>query len=121
MVDSLTQLRAYYFWPKMQDEARDEYSKCQPCQIWHHSLPGQRPIEPELPTDQIKARQIVSINFLQTEGGNYLIVVDRHSGYITVFPMNSTKSEVSIDVLTDHFLQGGYPRQMRADGAPNLN
>ena len=63
----------------------------------------------------------MSIDFLQTDGRNYLIIVDRHSGFITVFPMSSTKSEASIEVLTDHFLHGGYPRRMRADGAPNLD
>ena len=28
IIDGITQLRAYYFWPKMQEQAKEEYSKC---------------------------------------------------------------------------------------------
>ena len=78
-------------------------------------------MEPATPTDEKKTRQVVSVDYLQTDGKKYQIIVDRHSGFISVFPMTSTTSEAGIEALTDHFLFGGFPRSMRSDGAKNLD
>ena len=64
--------------------------------------------------------QKVSIDLFQANGCNYVVMVDRYSGYPFVAPLQKTSTEAMLKHIRNWFNTFGYPSSLRTDGGPQF-
>ncbi|PIK58449.1 hypothetical protein BSL78_04670 [Apostichopus japonicus] len=64
--------------------------------------------------------QRVHIDYAEVKGQNFLLVVDSHSKWLEVLPMNTTTSTATINVLRTLFARYGLPIQLVSDNGPQF-
>ena len=64
--------------------------------------------------------QRLHIDYAEIEKQNLLIVIDSHSKWVEVFPMNKTTSSKTIDVLRGLFASYGFPEEIVSDNGPQF-
>ena len=62
----------------------------------------------------------IALDFFKVKGQDYLVLVDRFSGYAWTFQMKSTTTQATIKILKAVFLDFGYPVLMTSDGGPQF-
>ena len=64
--------------------------------------------------------EAVGVDLMQVRAENWLILVDRYSGYAFAHRLHRTDSATVISFLDDTFLRHGYPLAIRCDGGPQF-
>ena len=108
--------RQIYFWPKMADDIKNKINNCELCQKFSPSSPS----EPILQEFADYAFQKISLDLADYEGNQYLILVDRFSGYPFIQKLRSTVTSAIITILTSWFWDYGYPQKIKTDGGPQF-
>ena len=72
-----------YFWPGMTDAIGLMIANCKECTS---ALPSQ-PLEPQIPTAATRPFEQISIDLGYQKGNNYLIGMDRYSGWLMAAPI----------------------------------
>lgn len=110
--------RSYVWWPNMDKEIEQLCSSCLGCQQVAH-MPKSAPVHPwEWPTHPWQRIHVdVAGPFMNSM---FLIVVDAHSKWPEVFPMKSTTTTLTIDLLRDLFARHGIPQQLVSDNGPQF-
>jgi len=62
----------------------------------------------------------VGLDYFHANGQNYLLCVDRFSGFVFVKHMRSTTTKATCDALEQWFNLVGYPLVVRTDGGPQF-
>ena len=84
-----------------------------------------RPAQPNLPmtttpTKNLMPMQSIGTDLFSLEGTDYLIMVDRYSGFICSEKLNKTNTTAIINQLTKWFNLLGWPDTIRSDGGPQF-
>ena len=105
-----------YFWPSMNNEIKTLVDSCQLCQ-------KMRPTQPREPLQQTKSEAPmvdVSTDLFSTAGKDYLVMVDRYSGFPFVARLNSLVASAITKCLQTWFYDWGVPCTIRSDGGPQF-
>ena len=108
--------RQHFYWPGMNNDVENAVKNCQMC---FSRLPAQASV-PNDPTnvDGLEPMMQVGMDLFHYGNRDYLIVVDRLSGYPFPMPITSQGTETVVKKLKYLFDNYGYPKQIRSDGGP---
>ena len=116
IVKTYDNARQLYFWCNMKNDIKNTVSSCEDCM---RLLPSQ-PLEPEITTHASRPFEAVSTDLGKQAGINYLIVVDRYSGWPMVVPLKDIDTKAITTELDDCFIDYGKPERLRSDGGPQF-
>jgi hypothetical protein len=109
------------FWPGLSADIVEMRATCESCD---RSVPGHSPMPVEEPLVPSYPFQHICCDYCTFEGTNYLVMVDRFSGWIHVreAPTGSTASGTAglLTVLRVLFATFGIPEGMSSDGGPQF-
>merc|ERR1712237_262049 len=92
-------------------------SNCSSCQKLRQSLPRPPPLKPVVPQ---RPMQALGTDLFHEKGKNWMVVVDRYSGYPFAKKLQHTGTSSITDNLTEIFQEQGYPDSIRCDGGPQF-
>ena len=104
------------FWPGLSVDIKNTIYSCPECQ---EKVPSQR--KETLMTDPLPAYafQEIASDLFSYAGKDYMVLVDRLSGWPSVYSLNNnTTSAKIIDQLETFFATFGPPQKFRSDGGP---
>jgi hypothetical protein len=113
---TLMDARQLYFWPGMTNAIELMVSRCAECTA---CLPAQA-LEPQIAMEATRPFEKFSIDLGKQKGKNYLIGVDRYSGWPMVAPLPKEDTKTITDILDDWFIEHGIPVSIRTDGGPQF-
>ena len=114
---TLADARQLYFWPGMTNQIELMIANCRECIA---VLPSQT-LEPQIPTEATRPFERISIDLGYQKGNNYLIGMDRYSGWPMVAPIPRKCNTTTItNILDDWFVDHGLPVSIRTDGGPQF-
>ena len=102
------------YWPNMRDDITRTRAECHSCQVNAPSNPSSPPeqyCQPSYPFESICS------DFFTVNGLHYLAIVDRYSGWLSVFQLQKDDSKHLITVLRNYFTRWGIPVTLTTDGA----
>jgi transposase InsO family protein len=101
------------WWPGIQEDVHNLRTGCQQCDT---NMPSQQVSPPEpVPAPDYPFQQVCS-DYLQLGGYTYCIIVDRFSGWASVFQTKSNSTAELCVKLREYFLTFGAPEQLSTDG-----
>jgi transposase InsO family protein len=105
-----------YYWPGMFNDVKQKVAGCAACLAKLPSLPH----EPIVGDRALFPMHKVATDLFEFETKDFLVLVDRFSGYLWVVRLNSTTTEQVCKVLVNWFWEVGFPRQIKSDGGPQF-
>ena len=102
------------FWPGMSQEITSTRAHCTPCTRSAPSNPAQPahpPTQPDFPFSHC------CMDFFQVGGRNYLAMVDRYCGWLSVLQLDRDDSAHVISALREYFSRWGIAKELTSDGA----
>ena len=102
------------FWPGMKQDIITTRAHCIPCTKIAPSNPEQPPhppVQPDFPFSHC------CMDFFTVEGRNYLALVDRYTGWLSVFQLAKDDSSHVITTLREYFSRWGIAQELTSDGA----
>jgi len=112
--------RQLYYWPGMNNDIDQVINQCRVCQ---ESRPQQQhfPATPTpLTTVDDSPMQNVGTDLFSHAGKDYLIMVDRYSGYPCCVELKRTNTQAIVRELSAWFNLLGWPETIRSDGGPQF-
>ena len=109
--------QASVFWPGITSQLQQIRRDCLPCEEISPSQPNPPPtpiIDPVYPFQQVCS------DYFKYIGNNYLVVVDRYSGWPTVYQLNGGSLPL-IKKLREVFVTFGIPEELASDGGPEFS
>ena len=107
-----------FYWPHMGHEIKQLVQSCSSCM---RNLPSKSHKPRKGGTSILKLRPMDEVSFdLFTFEGEWLIMVDRYSGYFMMKKLNSTTTSAVLKVIKDWFNTFGWPKRVRADNGPQF-
>ena len=114
---TLMDARQLYYWPGMTNAIKLMISRCMECMA---CLPSQT-LEPQIPTEATRPFERFSIDLGTQKGKDYLISMDRYSGWPMAAPIpKKANTKVITDILDEWFIEHGLPVSIRTDGGPQF-
>jgi len=108
--------QSLYYWPRINDDIADMINRCEACQV---SRPTQAE-EPFICRSASAPMESVSVDLCDANGGIYLVMVDRFSGYPFSCRLRSTITSSITKQLTTWFREYGWPLTIGSDGGPQF-
>ena len=109
--------RSYFWWPGLDADIEDLARSCAVC------TQGQAPHK-EVPLLlwpwASDSWQRIHVDYLEIKGQMFFLVIDAYSKWIESFPMSSTTSKATIDVLRSLFSRYGLPSRLVSDNGPQF-
>ena len=109
--------RSYLWWPGLDKDIEHMVEQCSTCQVVGKT-PPKVPLQPWKWPSRVWQR--LHIDYAEIEKQNLLIVIDSHSKWVEVFPMQKTTSSKTIDVLRGLFSAYGFPEEIVSDNGPQF-
>ena len=109
--------RQIYFWPNMSKEIEDMIGRCRTCQELAKSMadtPSQERDDDNMPGSHY------GIDLAYFEGQDWVVLMDRYSGYPFAKRMQKINTAAICGFLTDVFLEVGWPMVIRSDNGPQF-
>ena len=113
VVKTRTYAKSKYFWPQMNRELATAVETCKKCQPF---LPSQSP-EPLIPMIASSPMQIIDSDMFESNHIDYIIAVDRYSGYGWGERVRNKNMDSVIKFLKRIFDEWGYPNIVFSDSA----
>ena len=103
------------FWPGIDQAIQDVRNRCRTCDYIAPSQADEPAITAEPP---VYPFQQVCTDYCELDGATYLVVVDRYSGWPSVYyyPKTTATSTGLVDALREWFMLFGVPEEMSSDG-----
>ena len=121
MVKTYAAAKSRYYWPGLKEEVRKVTESCDICEEFNQRLKSNPNIDPTTPITDLKLFQRVGLDMFSWKGVQYLLCVDRMSGYIFVENMSK---HASCKRVTEKFkllcLTYSMPREVRFDKGPQF-
>ena len=110
--------RATLWWPKLDQAIEDKVKSCHTCQV-NQNAPAKAPLHPwewpERPWSRIHIDHAGPYH-----NQLWLIIVDAHSKWLDIYPVSSTNSQTTIDMLRVSFSNQGLPEMIVSDNAASF-
>lgn len=105
--------RSYVWWPKLDKEVEDTVKGCMTCQE-HRNIPAPAPLHPWDWPDKPWSRIHVDYAgpFMEKM---FFVLIDAHSKWMDVYPVNSATSATTIECLRTSFSNHGLPELLVSD------
>ena len=113
VVKTRTYARSRYYWPNMNRELATAVENCKKCQPF---LPSQSP-EPLIPMIASSPMQVVDTDMFESNHIDWIIAVDRYSGYGWGERIRNKNMDSVIKFLKRIFDEWGYPNIVFSDSA----
>ena len=108
--------KSLYFWHGMSNSIKQKVNSCAECQ---EKLPSQVKEEcVEQDRRDLFPMSDVATDIFHLAGQNYLVMVDRYSGFPWCKQLRSSSTEAVTMVLETWFSDWGFPLRLRSDGGP---
>ena len=111
--------RQLFYWPGMSSDIQSSVETCEACQLYQASQPKEtlrRSQEPTRPFEHVSA------DMFSFSGREYMVYVDRFTGWPIVEPFNKAPtSSKTIEALKKIFRDTGVPLVFASDGGPQFN
>ena len=105
------------FWPCMQEDITRTRQACTSCDANTPSQPAAPPHP--LPTPSYPF-EMISSDYFSYAGKHFLIVVDRYSGWLSVYPAGDNGAASLVKELRCHFTTFGISSEIASDGGPEF-
>ena len=102
------------FWPCMQEDIIRTRQACTSCDQNSPSQPAAPPKQLPSPTYPF---EMIASDYFSHAGKQFLIVVDRYSGWLSVYQAGPNGAESLIKELKTHFTTFGISSELASDGA----
>ena len=109
--------RQLYFWPGITKDIEDMVASCSTCTTLGAGQPT--PPSKEADTENIPGSHY-GTDLCYFEGQDWIVLVDRYSGYIFAKRLSKTNTAAVCGFLTDVFLEVGWPMVIRSDNGPQF-
>ena len=109
--------RQFYYWPGMSKDIDEMVAGCEACQALRPSKP-QAAAQPSPPATF--PMEALGADLFHCDGRNWLVVIDRYSGFPFVAEMRSTSAAAVLEKLDDWLWNYGLPNVIRTDGGPQF-
>ena len=106
-----------YFWPGMSRDVRSLVESCPTCQEERPSQPMEPAVDYDYPVAPMMA---VGVDLCDVAGSQWLVMVDRFSGFPFAKKLTKTTSSAVCSALLKWFTDWGFPRIVRSDGGPQF-
>ena len=108
-----------YYWPGLNNAVKQLTESCGPCR---ERLPSQ---QRDAPVEQVDILTLypmsdVGVDLFSLRGKDYVVLVDRYSGYPVVQRLTKTTTQAVTGVLSRWFGLFGIPTRLRSDGGPQF-
>ena len=119
MVKTKQAARQLYYWPNMSTHIEQRIQSCDAC----HATAPSKPAAPLTSAYDTVSRpmQGVGMDLFCCNGKDYLLMVDRFSGFPFAAPLASTTSSAVCKQLNEWFWSWGKPCIIRSDGGPQFS
>ena len=105
--------RSYVWWPKLDKEVEDTVKACTTCQE-HRNVPAPAPLHPWDWPDKPWSR--IHVDYAGPFMGKmFFVLIDAHSKWMDVYPVNSATSATTIECLRTSFSNHGLPELLVSD------
>ena len=110
--------RSHVWWPGMDKQIENLVQSCQACQ----STRNQPPVVPLHPWPwSTSPWERIDVDFAgPILGSMFLVLVDSHSKWMEVEPMETTTTERTVKVLRALFVRYGLPKSLVSDNGPQF-
>ena len=108
--------KSLYWWPTMKNEVTNLVKDCNLCRAY---LPSQVR-EPLILETASRPMEDVGLDLAYVDGKDYVIMVDRYTGFPWVGRLTSTNTGAVLRHVNQWFTDFGYPTHLRADGGPQF-
>jgi len=107
--------RSYVWWPKLDQDVERLVKTCHLCQE-HRNVPAVAPLHPWNWPE--KPWQRLHVDYAGPFMGKmFLVLIDAHSKWMDVYPVNSATSAATIECLRKSFSNQGLPELIVSDNA----
>nr|XP_033960387.1 uncharacterized protein K02A2.6-like [Pseudochaenichthys georgianus] len=105
--------RSYVWWPKLDKDVEDTVKSCITCQE-HRHVPAPAPLHPWDWLDKPWSR--IHVDYAGPFMGKmFFVLIDAHSKWMDVVPVNSATSATTIECLRTSFSNHGLPELLLSD------
>ena len=109
--------RSYLWWPGLDKDIECLVNACTTC-LSVRNAPPKAPLKTwEWPT---RVWQRLHIDYAELKGQHMLILVDSHSKWVEVYPMKTTTTTKTLDILRRLFSSYGIPEEIVSDNGPQF-
>ena len=108
--------RLYYYWPGMNNEIKILIENCDLCQRFRAS----QPLEDFATSTASSPMESVSMDLFSLNQSDYLVIVDRFSGFPWVFKLRNLNTEAVLNCFRQVIRTFGAPKTCRTDGGPQF-
>ena len=117
LVKTREMARQAFYWPRMINDIGQIIQQCLPCQ---QTRDKHEQMEPMVLDVADKPMESVGIDLFHFGGKEWLVVVDRYSGFLWVTRLTNTHTGAIVKTLEDLFVRVGFPGRIRSDGGPQF-
>ena len=116
---ALARARTCLYWPQMTKHITDSIQSCQECTLFAKSNAKETLLQDQPPE---RPGQAICIDLFSYEGQDYLVCVDRYSGWLdlTAFHKSGISSRDVIKSVINWCVSLGIPQRLTSDGGPNV-
>ena len=108
--------RSLYHWPGMKSDIISLVARCEACQLTRASKP--HTAAPRAYPPALFPLHYVSLDLFACAGKEYLLMVDRYSGFTWVSPLTRETTAAVVKPLLSWFHQIGFPEHILSDNGP---
>ena len=117
MVRMKSLARSYLWWPCLDKQIEEKVSACTACGQ-ARNMPSTAPLHVRKWPSRVLQR--IHIDFAESKGKTFLVLIDAYSKWLEVFQMHSTTSTKTIEVLRHFFASYGLPESIVSDNGPQF-
>ena len=109
-----------YYWPGINNSIKQLIGSCSECQAMKPSLPKEPMLKSARSDPLLSPMSHVGVDLADIAGKDYLIMVDRYSGFPFAAQLKRTDTATVTAKMKSWFMDFGIPAVIRSDGGPQF-
>ena len=114
---TLCEARQRWFWQGLNEAVKNMVASCRFCIPDSHSRKQTEFVQEKKDLTVMKPMEEVSCNNMVIDGQNFLVLVDRSSGFLMCEEVNSLSSSTMSRTMEKIFTYTNYPQTIQSDNA----